>query len=100
LDCSVKNQWKKLQAPVVNQHTVIVMTALLVAVVVAEVVVDVIEKIVQPLQVQKLKSRMHNANQNHHASLRNLESRMKIVVNVHNVVNVKIAMHLQPKKHC
>jgi p-aminobenzoyl-glutamate transporter AbgT len=76
------------------------MTALLVVVVVAEVVVDVTEKIVQPLQVQKLKSRIHNANQNHHASLRKLESRMKIVVNVHNVVNVKIAMHLQPKKHC
>jgi p-aminobenzoyl-glutamate transporter AbgT len=76
------------------------MNALHAAVVVAEVVVDVTEKIVQPLQVQKLKSQMHNVNQNHHASLRNLESRMKIAVSVHNVVSAKIAMHLQLKKHC
>jgi hypothetical protein len=72
------------------------MNAPVVDVVVAAVVVDVTEKIVQQRQVRKLKSQMHSVSLNHHA---NLKSQMKIVVSVHSVVNVKIGMHLQQRKH-
>jgi hypothetical protein len=96
---SVKSQLNQQQVQVLNHHIVIVEIALLVAVVVVAVEVVVIEKIVQQQQVQKLKSRTHSVNLNHHASLRNLESRMKIVVSVHNVVSAKIRMHLQQRKH-